>query len=168
MTEEEEIPKDENQELETLRKEANDYKNKYLLLLADSENARKRLQKERQELIEYAMRNMIVDFLHPIDHLDNAVKYSDDASEEVRHWALGFKMIVNQFKDALLNNGVKPIESVGKPFDPHLHEAVEMVATKDHPPGVVIEENIKGYAMGDKIVRPARVKVSKSPEEETN
>lgn len=158
-----EAPKEEN-ELEKLKQDVNEYKNKYLTLLADADNARKRLQKERSELIDYATRNLIIDFLHPIDHMENALKYTQDASPDVKHWALGFQMILNQFKDVLANNGVKHIEAVGKPFDPHLHEAVEMIATKEHPPGIVIEENIRGYTIGDKPLRPARVKVSIEPE----
>ena len=152
-------------ELEELRAQAADFKHKYLHLLADSDNARKRMLKERQELIDYASRNLILEFLHPIDHMENALKFTEDASDEVKHWAAGFVMILNQFKDVLTNHGIKPVESIGKQFDPHLHDAIEMVETDEHPPGVVIEENIKGYVIGDKVLRPARVKVSKEVEE---
>ena len=162
---EQENPPQEN-EFEKLQEEVLEYKNKYLTLLADAENARKRLQKERSELIDYAIRNLIVDFLHPIDHLENALKFTQEASPEVKHWALGFQMILNQFKEVLANNGVKPIEALGKPFDPHFHEAVEMITTTEHPPGIVIEESIRGYKSGDKPLRPARVKVSIEPSEE--
>jgi molecular chaperone GrpE len=148
---------------EQLNKEAAECKDKYLRLLAESENARKRLQKERQELIQYALQNMIVDFLNPIDHLENALNYTQQASDEVKHWAMGFQMILNQFKDVLNNNGVVPFVSIGKPFDPHAHEAVEMVITTESPAGTVIEESIRGYKMGDKTIRPARVKVAKAP-----
>lgn len=150
-------------ELEQLKKEASEYKDKYLRLLADSENARKRMHKERQELTQYAIQNVIVDFLNPIDHLENALKYTQQMSDEVKHWALGFQMILSQFKDVLSNNGVQPLVSIGTLFNPHMHEAVEMVATMDYPPGTVVEENIRGYKMGDRIIRPARVKVAKAP-----
>jgi molecular chaperone GrpE len=163
----EETPKEED-ELEKLKEEVADYKNKYLTLLADADNARKRLQKERTELVDYATRNLMIDFLHPIDHLENALKFTQEASPEVKHWALGFQMILNQFKDVLANNGVKPIEALGKPFDPHLHDAIEMIATNEHPPGIVIEESIRGYTVGGKPLRPARVKVSQEPSEEVS
>lgn len=152
-------------ELEELKQEAGDFKHKYLHLLADSENARKRLQKDRDEIVQYAIRSIILDFLHPIDHMENALNYTDDASDEVKHWATGFKMILNQFKDVLANNGVKPFESTGKEFDPHLHDAVEMIETTEYPPGIVVEESLKGYTVGEKPLRPARVKVSKAPSE---
>lgn len=153
-------------ELEKLQQEASDFKHKYLHLLADSENARKRLQKDRDEIVQYTIRGIILDFLHPIDHMENALKYTDEASDEVKHWATGFKMILSQFKDVLANNGVKPFDSIGKEFDPHLHDAVEMVETTEYDPETVVEESIRGYTVGGKTLRPARVKVSKAPTEE--
>jgi molecular chaperone GrpE len=149
-------------ELRKLKQEAGDYKHKYLHLLADAENARKRLQKDRDEMTQYTIRGIISDFLNPIDHLENALKYTENASDEVKHWATGFKMILNQFKDVLANNGVKPFTALGKEFDPHLHDAVEMVESDEYPPGIVIEESTRGYAIGGKTLRPARVKVSKA------
>lgn len=150
-------------EMEQLKRELSDYKDKYLRTLADSENARKRLQKEKQEMIQYATQNLVVDFLNPIDHMENALKFTQQMSEEVKHWAVGFQMILTQFKDVLTMNGVAPFTSEGKPFDPHKHEAIETVVSSDFPPGTVIEETARGYAMGDKTIRPARVKVSKGP-----
>lgn len=150
-------------ELEKLQQEASEYKDKYLRLLAETENTRKRLQKERQELIQYALQNVIVDFLHPIDHLENALGFTQQASDEVKHWAVGFQMILGQFKDVLSNNGVVPFTSKGELFDHHRHEAVETITTDEVPPGTVVEESIRGYKMGDKTIRPARVKVAKAP-----
>jgi molecular chaperone GrpE len=148
-------------ELETLKKDCNDYKDKYLRLLAEMENTRKRLQKERQELIQYALQNVIVDFLNPIDHMENALNYTDQMPDQVKHWAIGFKMILEQFKDVLVGQGVQSFKSLGTEFNPHSHEAVEMIETDEQPSGTVVEESIKGYKMGDKIIRPARVKVAK-------
>ncbi|NGX42458.1 MAG: Protein GrpE [Chlamydiae bacterium] len=153
-------------ELEELKKDAEGYKHKYLHLLADAENARKRLQKDRSDIIQYAIQNIILDFLHPIDHMENALGFTEEASDEVKHWATGFQMILNQFKDVLVNNGVKTFEALGKDFDPHLHDAVEMIETNEHPPGTVVEESVRGYAIGEKTLRPARVKVSKAPAKE--
>lgn len=150
-------------EIEVLKKELAECKDKYLRVLAESENARKRLQKEKQETIQYAIQNVIVDFLNPIDHMENALKFTQQMSDEVKHWAVGFQMILSQFKDVLTNNGVAPFISEGKPFDPHRHEAVETIETDKYPPGTVVEESLRGYIMGDKTIRPARVKVSKAP-----
>lgn len=153
-----------DQEIMQIKVQAADYKDKYLRGLAESENVRKRMQKERQELVQYAIQNVILDFLTPIDHFENALKFTQQAAPEVQHWAVGFQMILNQFKDVLAANGVTPLESVGRPFDHNWHEAIEMVATADYPPGTVVEECVRGYKMGDRVLRPARVKVAKSIE----
>lgn len=171
MTQQNESPEDPIKEsastedaLEKLQMEASEYKDKYLRLLAESENARKRLQKERQELIQYALQNLVVDFLSPIDHFENALKYAEESpSKEVQHWAKGFEMILAQFKDVLSNNNVNAFESEGKHFDPHFHEAVETIVTEEAKPGTVLSESVRGYRMGDRTIRPARVKVAKAP-----
>lgn len=152
-------------ELEQLRRDVAEYKDKYLRTLAEGENGRKRLQKEKQEMIQYATQSLIAEFLTPIDHMENALKYTQQMSDDVKHWAVGFQMILTQFKDVLSINGVVPFTSEGRPFDPHRHEAIETVATADFAPGTVIEETVRGYLMGDKVVRPARVKVAKAVEE---
>ena len=153
-----------DEELRSLQKELIDYKDKYLRLLADAENGRKRLLKEREDQIRYAVENLIVEFIQPLDNLDNALRVAQDMSEEVRNWAFGFQMILAQFKDVLAQNGVTPLTSLDTPFDPHLHEAIEMVETSEKPPGTVVEECLRGYKMGDRIIRPARVKVAKTKE----
>lgn len=148
-------------ELEKMRYESQDYKNKYFHALAESENARKRLIKEKQEMIQYSIQNIICDFLVPIDQMENALKYADKISEEVKQWSIGFQMVLTHFKDVLSNNNVESFDSVGKVFDPHFHEAVEMIETNEYPPGVIVEECLKGYKIGNRVIRPARVKVAK-------
>lgn len=153
-----------DEELRGLQKEMLEYKDKYLRLLADAENSRKRLQKERIEISRYATENLIVDFLRPLDNLENALRFAQDMSDEVRNWAFGFQMILTQFRDVLAQHGVTPFDSVGKPFNPHDHEAIEMVESTDQPAGIVLEENVRGFRMGDRVIRVARVKVAKAPE----
>ena len=150
-------------EYERLNNEAVEHKDKYLRLLAEQENTRKRLQKERDQLIQFAVQNAIADFLAPLDHFENALKFTEQMSEEIKHWGLGFQMILNQFKEVLSNNGIQQINSVGTKMDPHMHEVIETIETNEFPPGIILEESVKGYRMGDKIIRPARVKVSKAP-----
>lgn len=157
-----------DEELRNLRREANEYKDKYLRLLAEMENTRKRMQKERQEMTQYAIENVIVEFLKPLDQLENALRHADQASNEVKNWAMGFQMILTQFKDVLAQHKVAAINSKGQPFDPYSHEAVEMVETTDYPPGTVIEEYVKGYRIGERVIRPARVKVSKTQQAAQN
>lgn len=157
-----------DEELRNLQKETLEYKDKYLRLLADGENARKRMQKERQELTKYAIENVLIDFIKPIDNMENALKFAQGMSDEIKHWAFGFQMILTQFKDILSEQGVSTFDSMGVHFDPHLHEAVEVIDDQTQPPGTVVEEYVKGYKMGDKTIRPARVKVTKTNEINNN
>ncbi len=141
--------------------EVPDYKDKYLRLLADFENMRKRMQKEKQETMRFSIENILTEIIAPIDGFENALKVANKMSEEVRNWALGFKMILAQFKDILTQNGVYPFESEGEMFDPSKHEAVEMEETAELAEGTIIKEFIKGYRSGNHIIRAARVKVAK-------
>lgn len=152
-------------ELEELKSTAEEYKDKYFRILAESENARKRLIKERQEMIQYTLSNLVAEFLAPIEQMDKALKHAESTSSEVKQWCIGFQMILTHFKDVLASNNVYAFPSLGKAFDPHLHEAVEVVATTEQTPGTIVEECNQGYKMGERVIRPARVKVAKKPEE---
>jgi molecular chaperone GrpE len=157
-----------NKEMDQLKKEVAEFKDKYQRALAEAENARKRLQKEKQEMIQYSLQNVFAEFLNPIDHLENALKFADQASDDVKHWALGFQMILNQFKDVLSDNGVSAFSSVGMHFDPQRHEAIEIIHTNEYEPGTVIGESLRGYKMGERTIRPARVTVAKADEKQEN
>lgn len=166
MTEPTDIPPppetEEISQVDQLNQELKECKDKYLRQLAETENMRKRLQKEKQEMTQYAMGNIMTEFLNPIDHMEIALKHTENSSDDVKHWALGFKMILTQFKDVLTMNGVLPIDAIGKPFDHNIHEAIEMIETDKFPPGTVVEELVRGFKLGDKVIRPARVKVAKA------
>lgn len=140
-----------------------DYKDKYFRLLADMENARKRLQKEKQEMMRYAADNLLSEILQPIETFENALGFAGKMSEETRNWAMGFQMILTQFKDIMTQHGIVPYSSLGERFDPHKHDAVEIEETTAQPEGTIIEEFVKGYKSGDRVLRPARVKVAKAP-----
>lgn len=142
----------------------NEYKDKYLRLLAEADNTRKRMQKEKQEMTRFAVENVISEVLGPIDSLENALKFTGQLSQEMQNWAQGFQMILGQFKDVLSNHGVTSFHSEGMQFDPHLHYAIEIEETTEQPEGTVLQEFVKGYKSGDRTVRPARVKVAKAPE----
>lgn len=148
-------------EEQILRNELQESKNKYLLLLADSENTRKRLQKEKVEMMRFSVENVIAEFLTPMDNLESALSFTSQMSEETKNWAKGFEMILGQFKDILANNGVAPFKSVGTFFDPHLHDAVEIEERESCTDGEIVQEYSKGYKSGTRAIRPARVKVAK-------
>jgi molecular chaperone GrpE len=138
-----------------------DYKDKYLRLLADVENTRKRMQKEKLETMRFAVENVLADIIGPMDNLENALKFADQMSGEVKNWAMGFQMILAQFKDVLTQNGIAPFASEGEMFDAAKHEAGELEETETVPEGTVLKEFVKGYRCGDRIIRAARVKVAK-------
>lgn len=171
MTEEnEELQKEEEVQVETvqdetikLQEELTEYKDKYFRALADTENMRKRLQKEKLESQTYAIQDVVLDFLQPLDHFEQALKASEGASEEVKKWVVGFQMILAQCKQVLQDNGVTSFDVVGQQFDPHMHEAIETEETKEHLEGTVLKEFIRGYKMAARIIRPAKVKVAIAP-----
>lgn len=159
-------PEEKNEPLPPpVQEEVVDYKDKYLRLLAEMENTRKRMQKEKLETMRFAVENVLTDIIAPMDNLENALNSAAQMSSEVANWAAGFGMILSQFKDVLQQNGVAPFVSEGQLFDPHQHEAVEMEETVDSPEGTILKEFIKGYRCGDRIIRPARVKVAKKKSE---
>jgi molecular chaperone GrpE len=167
MTEEEKVQETvlESHKPHKCEDELKEYKDKYLRLLAETDNMRKRMQKEKQEMTRFAVENVIAEILGPIDNLENALQFTQHMSEEMRNWAQGFTMILGQFKDVLSNHGVTSFHSEGMQFDPHMHFAIEKEETDEKPEGTILKEYVKGYRSGEHIVRPARVKVAVPPQE---
>ncbi|WP_348663780.1 nucleotide exchange factor GrpE [Chlamydia vaughanii] len=151
------------QEIATLKAELKEKNDKYLMVLAESENSRKRMQKERQEMMQYAVENALLDFLVPIESMEKALEFASQMSDEVKNWALGFNMILQQFKQVFEEKGIVEYSSVGQKFNPFLHEAVETEETSTIPEGTIVEEFAKGYKIGERPIRVAKVKVAKSP-----
>ncbi|MBI5346057.1 MAG: nucleotide exchange factor GrpE [Chlamydiae bacterium] len=149
---------------ELLQKELKETQDKYLRTLAELENMRKRLQKEKQEMIGFAIENTICEFLPLLDNFENALKFAQIASNEVKGWASGFQMLLTQFRDVIHNHGIVAFHSEGNLFDPAFHEAMEVVESNDHPDCSIIEEFAKGYKSANRTIRPAKVKVCKKPE----
>ncbi|MDN3505033.1 MAG: nucleotide exchange factor GrpE [Rhabdochlamydiaceae bacterium] len=154
------------EQLKAAQKEAREFKEKYLHSLAELENTRKRLQKEKGEMTKFAAENIILEFLTPIDNFENALSFTDQMNDETKNWAMGFKMLMNQFKDVLSTHGVESFSSEGKQFDTDIHEAVEVEETNDIAEGTIVKEFLCGYKRGDRILRAARVKVAKKPKTE--
>jgi molecular chaperone GrpE len=150
------------------QEELDELKDKYYRLLADGENQRKRLQKDKMEGIKSAEVSTITSFLEPLDHLENALKFATHASPDVKQWAVGFEMILGQFKEILSRHKVAPFSSLGHHYDHEKHDAVDIEETEDVAPGTIMEEYQRGYVMEGKTIRPAKVKVAKAraePEE---
>jgi len=137
---------------------------KLLRRQAEFENYRRRVERERGELYQHGRDDVLVQFLPVVDNFERALsslETSEGDAEALRH---GVELIHKQFKDALSKFGLEPVEAVGQTFDPHVHEAVTTEATDKHKENTVIEEFERGYKIGDRLLRPAKVKVASSPE----
>jgi molecular chaperone GrpE len=131
---------------------------------AEFENYRKRIERERTQIYQRGREDVLLQFLPVVDNFERALsslETSEGDAEALRH---GVELIHKQFKDALSKFGLEPVEAVGQVFDPHLHEAVTTEATDKHKENTVIEEFQRGYKIGDKLLRPAKVKVAASPD----
>ncbi len=153
----------EEDEIVKLKAELAEFKDKYFRQLAETENTRKRLQKEKIESQSFAIQDVVLDFLQPLDHFEQALNASQNSSDEVKHWAIGFRMILQQLKQVIQDNGITTFDSIGEMFDPHLHEAIETEEMANFAEGTIIQEFTRGYKMGSRVIRPAKVKVATAP-----
>ncbi len=142
-------------------KEIAELKDKYLRTVAEMDNARKRLRQQGEETVRRERENLLREILPVVDNLERAVSAAR-TSGDGKSIVDGVEMVLRSILELLRSQGVTPIESVGHPFDPARHEAVDHVPSDQHEPNTVIEEFHRGYQAGDKILRTARVTVSKA------
>jgi molecular chaperone GrpE len=147
-------------EVEKLKAERDALLDRLARLQAEFDNARKRAVREQQDFREFAAADVIKNILPIIDSFERALKAGGDSnSSDFRN---GIELIYRQFQDALQKMGVQPIVSVGQPFDPRIHEAVEMVDTSELPDHHVLDELQRGYKYKDRLLRPAMVRVARN------
>lgn len=160
MVETEEITVEEPiSEMEESGRLASEYLDHLQRLQAEFDNYKKRVDREKAELIEYASAELVSELIDIMENLERGVasaKGSDDIDSIVK----GMEMVSTQLKDILGSRGLKPIEAVGKKFDPHYHEAMMMTPTDEYPYNTVIEEFQQGYMIKDKVIRYSKVRVS--------
>ncbi len=145
-------------ELENARAEAADNYDKFLRAKAELDNYRKRTAKIRVEVREETLRDLLLGLAPIFDNLRRAVGQETDDVVVLKE---GIELICGQIEEGLKGYGLEVMQAVGKPFDPNLHEAMMEVESEEHDPGTVVEEMDRGYLFGGKVVRPARVVVSK-------
>ena len=129
-------------------------------LQAEFENARKRSLKEQQDFREYALADAVKELLPTLDSFERALQTSAGDKSEFRG---GVELIYKQLQDALVKLGLRPIPAKGEPFDPHLHQAIEMVDTREAEDHHVLDELQRGYKLKDRLLRPSMVKVANNP-----
>lgn len=134
---------------------------KYVRLYAEFENAKKMWDKQKVECLKYGAFNIIKEFATVLDDIEAATVTLD--VEKHKEYAEGLDMVYSKIKDVLDRQGLKEIEAEGKAFDPHFHEALMFAEREDLDEHTVVNVIQKGYAYEDKVLRPARVQVSKKP-----
>lgn len=151
----------EEDEYEKLREELAESKDKYLRLVAEFDNFRRRNAKERVELIQTASKDVIQSLLVVLDDTDRAAKQIE-SSNDIAQIKEGVTLVFNKLRSTLLNKGLKKMESVNQSFDADLHEAItEIPAPNPEMVGKVIDEIEPGYYLNDKLIRHAKVVVGK-------
>ena len=151
-------------ELEAARAEAAANYDRYVRAVAELDNYRKRTVRMRAETRDETLRDVLLQVAPILDNLRRALRQETQEAELLKQ---GVELICGQFNDVLKGYGLVEIESVGQPFDPEVHEALAEVPDDERAPGTVIEEMEKGYKLNDKVVRYARVVVSKASAEST-
>ncbi len=151
-------------EEERLRARVAELEEQKLLAMADLDNYRKRMARQFDEVIRNANEKLMGDFLDVLDNFERALQHSADGGEGEDNNAGAFRkgteLIYNQMNDLLGKYNVRPIDALGKPFDPNHHEAMMQVESEEYDEGVVALEIGKGYMMGDRVLRFAKVGVS--------
>jgi molecular chaperone GrpE len=155
---------DSRDQIEALMREKSTLYDQMLRRQAEIENSRKRLERDKTDYYQRTRAEVVLELLPVLDNFDRALaslEISEGDAEALRH---GVELIHKQLKGALTKLGLQPVEALGRAFDPNVHEAVTVEPTDEHEENTVIEEVERGYKLGDRLLRPAKVKVATSPE----
>jgi len=155
-------PAPEQPDIVALVAERDAVRDQLLRTLADFDNYRKRLARDHERTKKLAAESVVRDLLPVLDNLERAVDHADAEPDALVE---GVKMVLGQFRGVLDRHGLKQIPALNKPFDPHVHEAVMQAESDEIPPDHVVQEFEKGYKLGDFVLRPAKVVVSKASSE---
>jgi molecular chaperone GrpE len=147
--------------LEEAKNKLQENEDKVLRLAADFENSKKRLEREREISLKFAEENILKELLPGIDNIERAMAQGQE-SNNIESLLEGVELTKNGLLATLEKYGVKAIESIGQPFDPNIHEALGMEETDEIEPNLVLREFQKGYFYKDRLLRPAKVIVSKA------
>lgn len=150
-------------QLEAKEMEAKGHYDRFLRQVAELENFKKRMTREKGEAIRYANENIIRDLLPVLDNLERAVDHAKGGGNG-KPLLEGVEMVLKGFLDVLNKHGVAQISAKGELFDPERHEAIAQVESEEHKPNTVMEEHHKGYYLLDRLLRPSLVSVAKPPE----
>ena len=147
-------------ELAVARRERDDFYDRLLRKTAEFENYRKRVDRERRESAQYAAGDLLEALLPIVDDFERALQ--TDAGPDAEAYRLGVELICKHLQDLLARRGVTPSDAVGPAFDPRVHQAITYESSPGRAEGEVVEEVRRGYKLGDRLLRPAMVKVAKA------
>jgi molecular chaperone GrpE len=145
-------------QLAQARQEAAENWSKFLRERADMENFRKRQERVLIDRVQHQKKALLQKLLGVVDNVERALVFQDTLDRQGLQQAL--RMVQWQMNEVMRGEGLNPVPTVGEPFNPYVHEAIEGVEDSDKPEGTIVEEVLKGYTLGDETLRPARVKVS--------
>jgi len=157
------LSREEFEVLKEKTEKSEEYHDKMLRAYAELDNAKKRLQKEKEDFLKFANEDIISRFLPIVDNFDRAMA-SVKHTEETDAVLSGIRLVQRELHSLFKDHGVEVIECNGEKFDPHLHEAIAVVESDEHPDDTVVEEVQRGYMMKGRLIRPSIVKVSKKSE----
>ena len=142
-----------------------DYKDKYYYLAAEMENMRKRFERERANFVKYGNEKILTGLIEVVDNLDRTLdSLSESKDEKVQNIVVGIEMVRKQFLGVLKQNGLETVETEGKTFDPNFHEAIGQQESKDKKEDEIINVYQKGYVLGGRLLRAAKVVIAKKIE----
>jgi len=150
--------------IEALKAESEQWKDKCLRARADFANYQRRVEKDRAESLRYANAGLVKALVLVLDDLERVLEAAAEHKNDVDALAEGLKLAIENFMKVLKDFGVQRIEATGRPFDPNHHEAMSQEPSPDYPEPTVLNEVAKGYVLHDRVLRPARVIVSKPVE----
>ncbi|MBP6920348.1 MAG: nucleotide exchange factor GrpE [Candidatus Omnitrophica bacterium] len=160
------VPEQEYNRLKADAQKAAENADRVLRLQADFENVRKRWERERQEFAKFANEELLCDMLNIVDELERSLELSQQKNENYQAFLKGVEMILAHIHDLLKKHGVVCMEAQGKCFDPQYHEALMTVEKDDCPEHTIVDEMQKGYMMNDRVLRTAKVQVSRKKQQE--
>lgn len=151
-------------EVTSLKQQLEEQKNDYLRLAAEFDNFRKRTRRDTADIIRSANESLIIQLLDVLDNFDRAMK-SREENVDFETYSKGVALVYDKLNSILGNAGLKRFDSLGEPFDPRLHEALLQVEADDKEPDMIANELSPGYTLNDKVIRHAKVGVTKKKEE---
>jgi molecular chaperone GrpE len=146
---------------EELKKEEIDYKAKYFYVAAEMDNYRKRMEREKENLLKYGSERILSDLLEVVDNFERTIDMlKPDEDPKIKNIVIGLDMVKKQFLDTTSKHGLTAVDAVGKDFDPNFHEAIAQEYQEGAKPNQIIKEFQKGYTLNGRLVRPAKVVVA--------